>query len=197
VGAAWEIIDEASKSTRFMTPPSHGYRLLRDAVLSLSLTQEFVRPLYHWRTSRPHEYLSSHLNATDDDNAKFARGPSNGAQLDNIKLGDNDYLLDHLGEAFQLIWFGASIPADVLAEVKTLKAGGLPLQLVAVVPASGAAKVEGADLTLRDASGHFRAKYEAKDGPAYLARPDQHVCARWLKADGKRVAAAVKTALAQ
>ena len=56
VGAAREIIDEAGKSTRFMAPPSRGFRLLRDAVLSLSLTEEFVRPLYHWRTSRPHEY---------------------------------------------------------------------------------------------------------------------------------------------
>ena len=54
VGAAREIIDEAGKSTRFMTPPTKGFRLLRDDVLSLSLTQEFVRPLFHWRTSRPH-----------------------------------------------------------------------------------------------------------------------------------------------
>jgi 3-(3-hydroxy-phenyl)propionate hydroxylase len=197
VGAAWEIIEEASKSTRFMTPPSHGFRLLRDAVLALSLTQEFVRPLYHWRTSRPHEYLNSHLNATDDDNAQFTRGPRHGAQLDNIKLGEGDYLLDHAGAAFQLIWFDASIPADVQAEVKTLKAGGLPLQLIAVVPADGPVRVEGADLTLRDTSGHFHAKYGATGGAAYLARPDQHVCARWLKTDGKRIAAAVKTALAQ
>jgi 3-(3-hydroxy-phenyl)propionate hydroxylase len=36
VAAAWEIIDEAGKSTRFMTPPTRGFRLLRDAVLSLS-----------------------------------------------------------------------------------------------------------------------------------------------------------------
>ena len=34
VGAAREIIEEAGKSTRFMTPPTRGFRLLRDAVLS-------------------------------------------------------------------------------------------------------------------------------------------------------------------
>mgnify|MGYP003704832017 CR=1 FL=1 len=62
VGAAREIIDEAGKSVRFMTPPDGGFKLLRNAVLSLSLTQEFVRPLYHWRTSRPHEYTHSMLN---------------------------------------------------------------------------------------------------------------------------------------
>ena len=71
VGAAREIIDEAGKSTRFMAPPSRGFRLLRDAVLSLSLSQPFVGPLYHWRTSRPHEYGTSPLNAVDDDNGAF------------------------------------------------------------------------------------------------------------------------------
>jgi 3-(3-hydroxy-phenyl)propionate hydroxylase len=197
VGAAWEIIEEASKSTRFMAPPSHGFRLLRDAVLSLSLTQEFVRPLYHWRTSRPHEYLESHLNATGDDNRQFASGPANGAQLTNIKLGPDNYLLDHAGAAFQLISFGARIAPVVLAEVKALQAKGLPLQLIAVTAASGPAAVDGAQLTLRDTSGHFHAKYGASEGAAYLARPDQHVCARWLKADGKRIAAAVQTALGQ
>ena len=68
VKAAREIIEEAGKSTRFMAPPSRGYRLLRDAVLSLSLTREFVRPLYHWRTSRAHDYADSQLTAVADDN---------------------------------------------------------------------------------------------------------------------------------
>jgi 3-(3-hydroxy-phenyl)propionate hydroxylase len=71
VAAAREIIDEAGKSTRFMTPPTRGFRLLRDAVLSLALSQDFVRPLYHWRTSRPHEYTHSPLNSPNDDNRLF------------------------------------------------------------------------------------------------------------------------------
>ncbi|HQQ70301.1 MAG TPA: FAD-dependent monooxygenase, partial [Alicycliphilus sp.] len=87
VGAAREIIDEGGKSTRFMTPPSRGFRLLRDAVLSLSLTQEFVRPLYHWRTSRPHEYTHSALNSPGDDNALFTDGPAHGAPPRNVRLG--------------------------------------------------------------------------------------------------------------
>lgn len=105
VGAAREIIDEAGKSTRFMAPPSPGFRLLRDAVLSLSLTEEFVRPLYHWRTSRPHEYTSSMLNSPGDDNALFTQGPAHGAPPTNIRLAANDYLLDHLGGGFDLLYF--------------------------------------------------------------------------------------------
>jgi 3-(3-hydroxy-phenyl)propionate hydroxylase len=67
VSAAREIVAEAGKSTRFMAPPTRGFRLLRDATLSLALTQDFVRPLMHWRTSRPHEYLRSPLNSPEDD----------------------------------------------------------------------------------------------------------------------------------
>ncbi|MGI9217217.1 MAG: FAD-dependent monooxygenase, partial [Hydrogenophaga sp.] len=86
VGAAREIIDEAGKSTRFMAPPTRGFRLLRDAVLSLSLSQPFVGPLYHWRSSRPHEYAGSPLNAPDDDNAAFGAGPGLGAPPRNVRL---------------------------------------------------------------------------------------------------------------
>lgn len=197
VRAAWEIIDEASKSTRFMTPPTPGFRLMRDATLSLSLSHEFVRPLYHWRTSRPHEYLHSTLNAVDDDNARFTRGPRNGAQLDNIRFGNDDYLLDHIGAGFHLLYFGARIPADVLDQVATFNAARVPLRVTAIVPAAGPVAVEGADLTLRDASGHCYAKYGAREGTAYLARPDQHVCARWLSADGRRFASAMHAAIAQ
>jgi 3-(3-hydroxy-phenyl)propionate hydroxylase len=118
VAAAREIIDEAGKSTRFMTPPSKGFRLLRDAVLSLSLTQEFVRPLYHWRTSRPHDYLDSPLNAADDDSAAFEAGPPCGAPLPNIRLADDDFLLDHLSPRFTLI---VQDDADGLASLPTLR----------------------------------------------------------------------------
>lgn len=118
VAAAREIIDEAGKSTRFMTPPSKGFRLLRDAVLSLSLTHEFVRPLYHWRTSRPHDYLDSPLNAADDDSAAFIAGPANGGPLPNVLLADGDFLLDHLRARFTLL---VRDDADEVAALPTLR----------------------------------------------------------------------------
>jgi 3-(3-hydroxy-phenyl)propionate hydroxylase len=33
------------------------------------------------------------------------------------------------------------------------------------------------------------------DGAAYLLRPDQHVCARWMALDANRLQAAFKAAL--
>lgn len=195
VGAAREIIDEAGKSTRFMTPPTRGFRLLRDAVLSLSLTQDFVRPLYHWRTSRPHEYAHSMLNCRGDDNALYTAGPAHGAPPRNVRLGANDYLLDHLGGGFDLLYFtqGPAVPEPLLAVVRAWRLKGVVLRITAI---GAVAPVQGADQTLPDAHGRVHERYGVPtSGGAYLLRPDQHVCARWLTLDATRLQAALHQAL--
>lgn len=196
VGAAREIIEEAGKSTRFMTPPGRGWRLLRDAVLSLSLTQEFVRPLYHWRTSRPHEYTGSALNCATDDDDAFSAGPAHGAAAPNVRLGAHDYLLDHLGGAFDLLCFtdAASLPARLIATIDAIRARGIPLRVTAI---GAQPVVAGANSSLADPAGRCRARYGVRnDGAAYLLRPDQHVCARWLRLDPAQLHGALATALA-
>lgn len=193
VGAAREIIDEAGKSTRFMAPPSRGFRLLRDAVLSLSLSQPFVGPLYHWRTSRPHEYGTSPLNAVDDDNGAFDTGPGHGAPPRNVRLGEDAYLLDHLDHRFALLFAteAAALPDGLQAVVHDARAQGLPLQVIAI----GADQpVAGADRSLPDADGQLRRRHGLRSGGAYLLRPDQHVCARWTSLDANRLRAALHTA---
>jgi 3-(3-hydroxy-phenyl)propionate hydroxylase len=178
VAAAREIIDEAGKSTRFMTPPSAGYRLLRDAVLSLSLTQPFVRPLYHWRTSRPHDYLDSPLNAADDDSAVFEAGPAAGAPLPNLKLADGDHLLDHLcGEAAGRFALVVSEAADAGALQPLLDAERVHLVRL---PLGAAARLGLASATA-----------------ALLVRPDQHVCARWRAVSRERLEGALRRATAR
>jgi 3-(3-hydroxy-phenyl)propionate hydroxylase len=197
VGAAREIITEAGKSTRFMAPPSSGFRLLRDAVLSLSLTQEFVRPLYHWRTSRPHEYTHSMLNSADDDNALFKAGPAHGAPPQNVSLGPDDFLLDHLGGGFDLLVVtdAPALPEPLRSTLAAARQRGMPLRVTAV---GATHPVQGADQHLPDADGHLRQRYglPANSG-AYLLRPDQHICARWLTLDAPRLQAALNTAFPQ
>ena len=197
VGAAREIITEAGKSTRFMAPPSAGFRLLRDAVLSLSLTQEFVRPLYHWRTSRPHEYTHSRLNCQHDDNALFENGPAHGAPPQNVRLGDGDYLLDHLGGGFDLLYFtqAAALPASLQSVLTNVRAKGVRIRVTAV--GAGHA-VAGCDQTLPDTAGDLRQRYGmTAEGAAYLLRPDQHICARWLSLEAPALQAALANALPQ
>ena len=197
VGAAREIIEESGKSTRFMAPPAGGFELLRNAVLSLSLTQEFVRPLYHWRTSRPHAYTQSMLNSRGDDDSLFTCGPGHGAPPQNIRLGSDDFLLDHLGGGFDLLYFteAQAIPEPLQAVVQVARANGVPIRITAV----GATQaVAGADATLVDTDGNFRQRYGVQaSGAAYLLRPDQHVCARWLTLDATRLQDALNAALPQ
>ncbi|MBK7615259.1 MAG: FAD-dependent monooxygenase [Burkholderiales bacterium] len=198
VEAAREIIDEAGKSTRFMTPPTRGFRLLRDAVLSLSLSQPFVGPLFHWRTSRPHDYAHSALNSADDDNGLFCAGPANGAALPNVKLAPNDHLLDHFGPAFWLMHFAdaGAVPAELVATAAAWRAKGVPVQVVALRTA--ATEAEGADLCLHDLAGRLATRYGVRQaGTCYLVRPDQHVCARWINLSADRLNRALQCALAQ
>lgn len=197
VGAAREIVEEAGKSTRFMAPPTRGFRLLRDAVLSLSLSQPFVGPLYHWRTSRPHEYGQSPLNSVGDDNLLFKAGPAHGAPPANVRFAADSYLLDHLGGGFDLLYFsdGQPIPAELRQVVDQVRARGIGVRIIAV-SSLGAAAVSGADLVLDDSQGRCRGRYGVMaNGAAYLLRPDQHVCARWMALDANRLQAAFKAAL--
>ena len=184
VAAAREIVEEAGKSTRFMTPPTRGFRLLRDAVLSLSLTQEFVRPLYHWRTSRPHAYTESPLNTLLDDNASFTAGPANGEPMANVKLGNDHYLMDGFPAGFLLMLFGGEgrDSDEILAAVANLQSSGVPID-VRQITHDAVAQKYGAPLAT---SGKLA---------AYLFRPDQHVCARWLALTPASLNAAVARAL--
>jgi 3-(3-hydroxy-phenyl)propionate hydroxylase len=71
----------------------------------------------------------------------------------------------------------------------------VPIRVSAI--GSGQA-VPGADQTFADSKGHCRARYGVRtSGAAYLLRPDQHVCARWVTLDATRLQAALATALPQ
>lgn len=197
VGAAKEIIEEAGKSTRFMAPPTAGFRLVRDAVLSLSLSQEFVRPLYHWRTSRPHAYMNSALNCAGDDNLLFRTGPAAGAPPKNIRLAQDNYLLDTLGGQFDLLYFSVdgSVDSAVLDCVQKYQHAGLPLRLLIAAPK----QTDKAALDLpfiHDVDHHLASSYGIQTaGGAYLFRPDQHICGRWLTLDATRLDHALNSLL--
>jgi 3-(3-hydroxy-phenyl)propionate hydroxylase len=197
VGAAREIITEAGKSTRFMAPPSRGFRLLRDAVLSLSLTQEFVRPLYHWRTSRPHEYSHSDLNSDFNHEVTFKDGLALGAPPQNVQFEQDNFLLDHLGGGFDLVYLthNGNMPPQVLAATELAKQQGVPLKLIAITPQNST--VQGADISLFDPQNRFATRYGIEAGGAYLFRPDQHICARWAQLNAEQLIQSLKKALMQ
>lgn len=137
------------------------------------------------------------LNSAGDDNALFRSGPAHGAPPQNVSLSADDFLLDHLGGGFDLLYFAEApaLPQPLLDVVAATRRRGVPLRVVAVGAHQDAA---GADLTLADADGHVRHRYGVPaSGAAYLLRPDQHVCARRLALDATRLQAALNAALPQ
>ena len=180
VGAAREIIAEAGKSTRFMAPPSDGFRLLRNAVLSLSLEHEFVRPLYHWRTSRPHAYTHSPLNSQNDDNAIMNELTENGALIPNVKFADGSFLYDSISGKFSAVVLtqNGQVPAALIAEMSALKQQDIPVQVVAL--AIDGQAVSEADVTLTINSEIAKERFFADAGAVYLVRPGHHINGRWV-----------------
>ncbi|WP_298144289.1 FAD-dependent monooxygenase [uncultured Acinetobacter sp.] len=180
VGAAREIIAEAGKSTRFMAPPTDGFRLLRNAVLSLSLEHEFVRPLYHWRTSRPHAYTHSPLNSQFDDNAKMNELTENGSLIPNVKFDDGSFLYDSISGKFSVIVLteNGQLPAGLALETKALKDKGLPVQVVALAT-DGQAVLE-ADVSLTITPEVAADRFFAGANAVYLVRPGHHINGRWI-----------------
>ncbi len=198
VKAAREIIDEASRSVRFMTPPTAGFRLMRDAVLSLALTEASVRPLLNWRTSRPHEYVDSPLNTPDDDDRLFQGGWPNGATLRNVRLGTDDYLFDHLPASFHLIVFDPQDHIDPALQeaVRRLQSEGVPIRLMLMRQSHPEPQAAQADLELEDLGGKARERFGIQRGSGfYLVRPDHHVCSRWMSLSATALTRAVRTAL--
>ena len=78
-GATLDVFANATKSTRFMTPPTRGWRLAREAALSLSLKHEFPRGLANPRQMQPYTYSESPLTPYPERDAEFAGGPASGS----------------------------------------------------------------------------------------------------------------------
>jgi 3-(3-hydroxy-phenyl)propionate hydroxylase len=193
-GATLDVFRNAGKSSRFMTPPSRGYAIMRKAVLELALTQDFTRPFADPRQVQPYTYRESPLTTLDSDPAGFIVGPTPGAALPDCRLAENDYLLDHLGAGFTLLYFtgDAATTRELTRLFITLQDMDPYLRLLRITADADDPKAEG---VLADSAGTIRAAYGAGDGTLYLVRPDRHVAARWKSFDAGQVTAAVQRAL--
>ena len=149
-GATLDVFANATKSTRFMTPPTRGWQILRDAALSLALQEEWAGQLANPRQMQPYTYADSPATLPNDQ--AWTSGPVPGAVIPSAALAQGDFLTDRMGRGFTLLCFGKA-PA-----VTT----GPDLSVLALDPIDHAAAVLGATA-----------------GNAWLIRPDLHIAARW------------------
>jgi 3-(3-hydroxy-phenyl)propionate hydroxylase len=177
-GATLDVFANATKSTRFMTPPTRGWRLAREAALSLSLKHEFPRGLANPRQMQPYTYSDSVLTPYAGCDAGFVGGPVSGSVAPNAKLTDGTHLLDHAGTGTTAVLFcGAQATAEQAALLEHL--GQIDKRLVAIV--IGSESISGAK-TIADQDGEIARIFAAEPGTIYLLRPDLHIAGRWKAA---------------
>ena len=178
-GATLDVFANATKSTRFMTPPTRGWRLAREAALSLSLKHEFPRGLANPRQMQPYTYLESRLTPYAGRDAEFAGGPRSGSAAPNAKLADGSHLLDRAGNGMTAILF---CEAEPTAEQAALLAqlGRIDRRFVSLVVASQASAP--GETAIPDHDGEIARLFAATPGTLYLLRPDLHIAGRWRAA---------------
>ncbi|XIA62486.1 hypothetical protein ACFIOY_23390 [Bradyrhizobium sp. TZ2] len=159
-----------------MTPPTRGWRLAREAALSLSLRHEFPRGLANPRQMQPYTYSESPLTPYAGRDAEFAGGPGCGSAAPNARLADRSYLLDHAGNGMTAILFCGEQPtAEQAALLGQL--GRIDKRLVSLIIGSRGF-IPGAK-TIADDDGEIARLFAAGPGTLYLLRPDLHVAGRW------------------
>lgn len=177
-GATLDVFANATKSTRFMTPPTSGHRLVREAVLSLALTEDFAKAFANPRQMQPYTYGASPLTPFAGRDAEFDAGPVSGAALANVRLADG-FLSDHLGDGFTaLVFADGAVPGETAALVAALATREPRLRALIV----GGTLDHSCAVPLADSGGRLASAYDALPGTVYLVRPDLHVAGRWRRA---------------
>jgi 3-(3-hydroxy-phenyl)propionate hydroxylase len=168
---------------------------MRDAVLSLALSEAFPRDLLHWRTSRAHVYAGSRLNATPDADGAFEAGPGLGAPVRNVRLPPGDYLLDRLGcgAGFHVFAFTDAEAPDAAQAAALAAAQALPFPVVRVVIGPRAA-ADARALVIADPDGRVAARYGARARTGYALRPDLHEGGRWRAVTAEALVRALEQA---
>jgi 3-(3-hydroxy-phenyl)propionate hydroxylase len=183
--AARENIAFGAKSTEFMAPPHHGFKLLREAALRLALVAPGVRSLINPRQTSPVEYADSPLNQPDH-GADFAGGARAGMPAPEARVQTvqgSGHLTALFGSGFVgLYFYNAPLPAWGRQVADGSLSGAAALRLVRV-SARGAPDAG----TVVDELGQAWQRYDATEGTVYLVRPDGYVMGRW-RGDGSTVA---------
>ncbi|MDI9334397.1 MAG: FAD-dependent monooxygenase [Cytophagales bacterium] len=156
VHATHENLRYGAKSTEFMSPPHHGFRLMREAALRLSTVDKTVSSLINPRQSLPIEYTGSPLNLTG-----LSGMPAPEAILDKASTSAGahlTHLTQYFGDAFTLLQL-VDLDAGVIKQH--------PLVQVLALKKSEAPQV-----------------YEryASLGAFVLIRPDGYIAASWTEA---------------
>lgn len=161
-GAALANIKSASESAKFMSPPTRATQVLRDAALSLALTQPKFSQLANPRQTTPATYRDSELSIPDVPGDLWSGGSGPGVLAPNVLIaGEHLHSIVNLNPL--LLMFGTKV-----FELD------LPIKQVLVQ-----------EDTLMN-------QFGCEDGSVYFLRPDRYVGGRWKNPNLNNVQSALE-----
>ncbi|MEM6985547.1 MAG: FAD-dependent monooxygenase [Pseudomonadota bacterium] len=169
-GATLDVFANASKSARFMTPATKGWKLMRDAALSLAISHPFAGELANPRQMTAYTYRDSPSVGPDDDTMQA--GSIAGAHVPEVAL-ESAYLTDQLGAGFTLL-----CRDHALADAVASHFGDEDTLCCRVVNEPRVHETLGLDAQ-----------------STYLVRPDLHIAARWRNASADQIIACLNALL--
>ncbi|MGH7050801.1 MAG: FAD-dependent monooxygenase [Acetobacteraceae bacterium] len=200
--AARENHEQAIKSTWFMSPPSAGFRLLRDAVLSLATRHAWASTLVNPRQSAAQAYDDSPVILPDAEPSETGVKP--GDPLPNLPLAPGAAApAGYLHEVLPRTGFAALLFVDAIADLnavgeigRAVAAASIPVALVLIGSEERLLSLgPGSGRMVKDPDGSLAKKFAAGEFPLYLVRPDEHVAARLPAVDPASLLRAIEVAL--
>jgi 3-(3-hydroxy-phenyl)propionate hydroxylase len=180
VRAARENIRLATRSARFMAPPTRAHVATRDALLQLVAGGHTT-----WNSViNPRQTTTVGLDASPLSvaGAVIDRGPAAGeVYLDGPITGREatpGFLSDRLGRSPTLLCFEPDAAlVESVTELLRRSHSTCHLQVVTVEPTTPLPSESGA--AVFDPSGKTRAKWQCRSGDVHLVRPDGHLAGSW------------------
>lgn len=190
IEAFHENAASAMRSTEFMSPPSRGFDLMREACLSLAKENPSISKLVNPRQTNTVTY--SVPGALPEADA-FAGGPVPGAVAVDVPLGDQGRFLSDILRApgFTVLTFGLSAN-EIQSLADSLITLPVPVRIRNIATSGGEHEV----VVEAEFMAMIQQAYGATDGSVYLVRPDGHVAARWHRPSQARVREAISRACA-
>ncbi|MDM0058919.1 FAD-dependent monooxygenase [Variovorax fucosicus] len=170
-GALLDTLAELTRTTIFITTPSPGMSLVREAVLSLSIEENFVAKLFDPYASAPYDCVDSPLNATEahSHSEDFGSRCRPGALAPDLAMPQGgSRLYDSLGPHFTVLQFGETNEDAQRQAADLTQSLSTPERVVKVL--------------VVDSDGDAATLYDARTGTCYLIRPDQRIAGRWRAA---------------